>query len=120
MTLLKTSFLIFSVFIISCCSSTKTTNTTENSNNVELETKKMMEEGFKKGIIVASDKEGDCPYTIQLMDENFPYYLDPINITEEFKKDGEKIWFKFNGLKMMNRCEKANPVSLTEIMKRVE
>ena len=73
MTLLKTSFLIFSVLIISCCSSTKTTNTTGNSNNVEMETKKMMEEGFKKGIIITSRKEGDCPITIQILAEE-PYF----------------------------------------------
>ena len=53
-------------------------------------------------------------------DRNYPYHLDPINITEEFKKDGEKIWIKFGGLKMMNRCEKANPISIIEIQKRVE
>jgi len=121
MTLLNSSFLLLSVFVMSCCSSTKTTNTTENSNNVEMETKKMMEEGFKKGVIVTSRKEGDCPITIQMQDEETTYFLDPINIAEKYKvTDGEKIWFKFTGLKMMNRCDKASPISITEIQKRVE
>jgi len=121
MTLLKSSFLLLSIFIISCCTSTKTATTSENSNNVEVESKKMMEEGFKKGVIVTSTVEGDCPYTIKLIDdENYPYFLDPINITEEFKKDGEKVWLKFNGLKMMNRCDKANPISIEVIKKRLE
>ena len=121
LTLLKTSITIFSVFIFSFCTSTKnTSNDTINSNDTKLEVAKMMENGFKKGVIVASDKEGDCPYTIQLEDDNYKYFLDPINITEDFKKDGEKIWVKFAGLRMMNRCEKANPVSIIEMHVREE
>ena len=121
LTLLKTSITIFSVFIFSCGTSTRnTSNVTDKSNETKMETAKMMENGFKKGVIVASDKEGDCPYTIQLEDDNYKYFLDPINITEEFKKDGEKIWVKFAGLRMMNRCEKANPVSIIEMHVREE
>lgn len=120
MTLLKSSFLILSVIIMSCCSTTKTTNTSDNANNTDMESKKMLEEGFKKGVIVTSRKEGECPIMIQIIDEE-TYYLDPINIAEKYKvTDGEKIWFKFNGLRMMNRCDKANPISITEIQKRVE
>jgi len=85
-----------------------------------MEVAKMIENGFKKGVIVASDKEGDCPFTIKLRDNDYSYYLDPINLTEEFKKDGEKIWVKFAGLRMMNRCEKANPVSIIEMHVREE
>ena len=120
MTLLKTSFLLLSIIVMSCCSSTKTTSSTDNTNATEMESQKMLDEGFKKAVIVTSRKEGDCPITIQILAEE-PYFLDPINIAEKYKViDGDKIWVKYNGLRMMNRCEKANPVSLTEIMKRVE
>jgi len=105
---------------MSCCSSTKTTNDTNNSETANMETKKMLEEGYKMGVIVTSRKEGDCPITIQILDEE-NYLLDPINIAEMYKViDGDKVWVKYNGLRMMNRCDKANPVSITEIKKRNE
>ena len=120
MTLFKSTLLLFSIFIMSCCSSTKTSTNNENSNTTEMETKKMIEEGYKMGVIVASRKEGDCPITIQILGKE-TYFLDPINIAEKYDViDGDKVWVKFNGLRMMNRCEKANPVSLTEILKREE
>ena len=48
------------------------------------------------------------------------YYLDPMNLTDEYKKHGEKVWVKYSGLRRMNRCIKANPVSINEIEKRIE
>ena len=85
--------------------------------------KKMMEAGFLKGVVIKSDVEGDCQYTIRVIgDKNYDesYLLDPINITNDYAIDGQKIWFKFAGLRMMNRCEKANPVNILEIAKREE
>ena len=120
MTLIKSTFFLLSILIMSCCSSTKSTSNNDNSNTADMETKQMIEEGYKMGVIVTSRKEGDCPITIQIIDEE-TYFLDPINIAEMYKViDGDKVWIKFNGLRMMNRCEKANPVSLTEIKKRLE
>ena len=89
----------------------------ETSKNSEMSAK-MIEDGFKMGTIVASKAEGDCPFTIQMEGEDKPYFLDPINLDESFKKNGQKVWFTFNGLRMMNRCEKANPVSIVEMKKR--
>ncbi len=66
-----------------------------------------------------SDKENDCEYTIKMVG-NSTYFLDPITLDDTFKKDGEKVWIKFRGLRQMNRCEKANPIELTEILKRAE
>ena len=117
---LKTSLVLVAFVLISCCTSKKTTaDAMADTEKTSLNTK-MMENGFKMGTIVVSTAEGDCPYTIQLDDDNYSYYLDPINLDEGFKKHGEKIWVKFAGLKMMNRCEKANPISIIEIQKREE
>jgi len=47
---------------------------------------------------------------------------DPINLDESFsafKQDGMKVWFTFAGLRMMNRCEKANPINLIDIQTRM-
>jgi len=113
---------IFSIMILSCNTIKDKKNadgTTASNEEIMAEEKKMMEEGFKKGVIVYSDVEGDCPYTIKMEGES-AYFLDPINLEEAFRKDGEKIWFKFNGLRRMNRCEKANPVSIETMQKRAE
>ncbi len=80
----------------------------------------MIEEGFIKGTIISSKIEGDCPITIQVEGKEGSYFLDPINLEDNYKNDGEKVWFKFAGLRRMNRCEKANPISIIEIQKRVE
>lgn len=85
--------------------------------------KTMKEAGFLEGVIVASSEEGDCPFTIRVLNNDSyseSYLLDPINMTDEYKSNGQKIWFTFAGLRMQNRCDKANPVNIIEIQKREE
>lgn len=130
--LLKISFTIFSAMILSCGTSgkqsqdTQTTTTTETSTSTEtttkaMEEKGMMAEGFLLGTVVYSTAEDDCPYTVKLKRDNGEiYYVDPINMDKEFMVDKEEIWIKYSGLGRMNRCIKANPVSISEIQKRAE
>lgn len=121
MNLIKTSIFVLTLVAVSCCSSKKTTTEVEGraTETAEMKSQEMMKNGFKSGTIVASTAEGDCPFTIQMEGEE-TYFLDPINLEEAYKNNGEKIWFKFSPLRMMNRCDKANPVSITEIQKREE
>jgi len=119
---LKVGLAIFSTIILSCGTTekqTQTTSTEETTSSEEtVDPQKMMGEGYLLGTIVYSDKEGDCPYTIQMPGDKMEfYYLDPINLEEEFKKDGQKVWIKFNGLRRMNRCDKATPAELADIKK---
>jgi len=120
---LKTTIVLAAFVVFSCCSAKKTASdngTTDTTKNSEMTTK-MMANGYKMGTIVASKTEGDCPYVIEMKDDaGKPYYLDPINLEESYKKDGAKIWFTFAGLRMMNRCEKANPVNIIQMEKREE
>ena len=121
MSLLKMTFATFCIFLISCCGSKEQAskaNTTENKATME-RAEKMMANGFLKGTIVYSEAENDCPYTIKVEGDE-PYFLDPVNLENSFKTDGAEIWFKFTGLRRMNRCEKANPVNITEMQKRGE
>jgi len=111
--------LLLSFFLFSCNSTNKSIVDT-SENEIRIEAEKMIEAGFVKGTIVASEVEGDCPITIQVKGNEGAYFLDPINLEENYKKDGENIWFKFEGLRRMNRCNKANPISIIEIQKRVE
>ena len=122
MTLLKSLVFIFTLSIVSCCSTTKTVNETEKgstTNIVSMDTQKMMDEGYQKATTVASSLTGDCPITLQIEGDN-SYLLDPINLEEGYKANGIKLWVKYTPLKMMNRCDKANPVNIVEIQKREE
>lgn len=110
--------LFSTLFILVACSSTKTASNQPNTQTME-EQKEMLAEGYLMGTIMAHSSEGNCPYIIEVVADP-PYYFDPINLDENFKKEGEKIWFTFAGLRMMNRCEKANPVSILDIKKRAE
>ncbi|MEH6763590.1 MAG: hypothetical protein V7655_03735 [Aequorivita antarctica] len=124
---LKTGLAIFSTLILSCgttekqtqTTSTSETTTTETTTNTEtVDSLKMLAAGYLLGTIVYSDKEGDCPYTIQMPGDKMEfYYLDPINLEEAYKIDGQKVWIKFNGLRRMNRCDKATPAELVDIKK---
>jgi uncharacterized ParB-like nuclease family protein len=99
-------------------SETNTISTNTNTNTETMDPQKLMAEGYLQGTIVYSDKEGDCPYTIQMPGDKMEfYYLDPVNLEEKFKKDGQKVWIKFNGLRRMNRCDKATPAEITAIKK---
>jgi len=119
MTFLKTTISLLFVFAIACNSSKNTTSNDSEmaSEKMKIE-KKMMDAGFKKGTIVYSEEEGDCPYTIKI--EESGNFLDPINLEESYKAGGTEVWVKYNGLRRMNRCVKANPVSIAEIQKRAE
>ncbi len=119
MKFINISILLFSMLLFSC-NSTTTSVSKDSENTNQMDSKKMIADGFTKGLIVTSKVEGDCPITIQIEGEERTYFLDPINIEDPYKKDGEKIWFKYAGLRMMNRCLKANPISIIEIQKRVE
>ncbi len=117
MSYFNTLTLFFSLILFSCNSINKSVSTT-SENETQVESKKMIEAGFTDGTITISKKEGDCPITIKVERKEGAYYLDPINLPEDFQKDGERVWFTFGGLRMMKRCDKASPVSIIEIQKQ--
>jgi len=108
------------VLFMSCSTTKNTKENMDKTQNTAMETKKMIENGFLAGTISQSTMAGDCPFTIKVESEDGSYFLDPINLDETYKIDGEKIWFTYNGLRMMNRCDKASPISIKEIQKRAE
>ena len=122
MTLLKSLVFLFAFSIMSCCSTNKTVTENDNdstTNTVSMDTQKMMDLGYQKATTVASSLAGDCPFTLQIEGDN-SYLLDPVNLEEGYKVNGIKVWVKYTPLKMMNRCDKANPVNIVEIQKREE
>ena len=87
---------------------------------VETNTERMIAEGYTAGTVVLSDKEGDCAVTIRLDGTDDAVFYDPLEIDNAFKTEGMKVWFKFRGLRMASRCDKANPIALEDIKKRGE
>lgn len=98
----------------------KVVESTENIENT-MDKAAMMAEGYLPGTIRVSENESGCPFVIEVENPDGNYMLDPINLEDEnFKADGTKIWFKFTGLRMANRCPSASPINLNEIQKRAE
>lgn len=95
------------------CSSTKKVTEAEEAKTKITETA-MKEKGYSSGIIIYSEEEGDCEYSIQV---NTGATFDPINLADEFKNHKEKVWFTFRGLRRANRCPKANPVEIEDMQK---
>lgn len=115
MKLLSLSLLLL-ITTASCNTANKATET-KNETEQQMDSKKMIADGYLAGEISISTKEGDCPVTILVEGKSGAYYLDAINLSEDFSEAGEKVWFKFTPLRRMNRCDKANPINITEIVK---
>lgn len=113
------------ILLFTSCDSPKATiqkveseaNTNEQYQ-VEME-KQMIGDGFHIGEIQHLENS-KCAYII--IDQTTKVKFDPINIEDEeyqsFRNDTQKIYYKFRGLRMMNRCTEAQPIQLTEIKKR--
>jgi len=107
------------LFASSCDASKNVSENTETNTEeaITIESKKMLEAGFIKGEILVQKNEAGCPFTIKLEDGRM---MDPINLEDNYKITNTKIWLKFAGLRMMNRCDIAQPISIIEIQKRAE
>ncbi len=122
----KIIFSFFTIAIISCVPLQNQSQDIETNSPEELKEQKMVGEemmaaGYLPGRIIYSDVAGDCQYTIQLKEGERDFYsVDPINLDEKFNTDGQTIWVKFTSLKRENRCEKAIPVEIIEILNREE
>jgi len=88
MKILSLSLLILTS-IISCNTTNKATEI-KNNTEEQMDKKEMISNGYLSGNISVSSEEGDCPITIKVEGKEGAYYLDPINISEEFKTDDEK------------------------------
>lgn len=116
---MKSMIIIASLTILMGCGASKNKQQADSAVDNSKEIKEMTEQGFLMGTIKTYAAEGNCPYVIEVAAET-PYFFDPINLEESFKQNDTKVWFRFAGLRMMNRCEKANPVSILEMQKRAE
>ena len=109
-------FLMLMIFALASCSETKTTASSASASTPTVSEADMTAQGFVAGVIHATDKDSGCPYTIET--KKVTYLLDPINLGNEFMKDGLQVWFKFHPLRMQSRCSEATPVDVSEMQVR--
>ena len=116
--------LLVGVLSFQSCGGTETSTKsvapeTDDSNTMETYDKSMQEEGYSKGYVKKTDNT-KCQFVI--VNEKTNTAFDPINFEEDafriFKLDDEKIYYKFLPLRMPNRCNEAQPISLVDIKKR--
>jgi len=108
----KISVLFFLFFCIISCKTKDKKAFVENKTDKQV----MFMKGYLAGKISISNLEGDCQITIKIDDKNGVYYLDPINLDEKYHLDGLNVWFKYGGLRRMNRCKKASPIMINDIV----
>ena len=84
---------ILLVFTTSSCKSKKTTSSEESTTTEQVNPKDNT--NYKPATIVDySDKNEACNFLILLEEDGS--LLQPINIPEELRKDGTKVWISFN------------------------
>lgn len=117
---MKSTLLLLAITLFMSCSTTKNTKQTMEKAKTTVDSKQMIEDGFLKGTIVTLKAEDGCPYVIEIAGKDGNYFLDPTNLEETYQKDGMKVWFTFQGLRMMNRCGNAAPIAIDKIEERAE
>lgn len=118
---LKTIPVVLFSIMLSCNTNKKAMENEHVSNTnksaTTMENSKNNNSKLTNGIIITGKKEGQCSFLIQLDDNTL---LDPINLEKEYMIADLKIAFNFSQLRMMNRCDNANPISIIDIKKRAE
>jgi hypothetical protein len=103
------------------CNSTKSatedkSNITETTETTKAMESKLINEGYLVGTIKYI-KDNKCSYII--IDEKTGAKFDPINLDDDkfkaYKKDATTVYYKYRGLRMMNRCNEAQPISIIDI-----
>ena len=115
--IVKHTYITLFILLGVCCSSKKTSADIAAKNQISSVKKaELISKGFTPGVIQESTQKEDCIFTILVSEQNKqPYFLDPINLDEAYKKNGLAVFFKYRPLRMMNRCQKANPVEIQEM-----
>ena len=72
---------------------------TQKSQISSFKKAELISKGFTPGVIQKSTQKEDCIFTIQVSELNKqPYFLDPINLDEAYKKNGLAVFFKYRAL----------------------
>lgn len=104
---------ILLVFIASSCKTKKTTSSEESNTTEQVDTED--NKGLKTATIVDySEKNEACHLLIQLEEDGS--ILQPINIPEELRKDGTKVWVSFSySRRQQGPCPLGQPITIENI-----
>jgi hypothetical protein len=122
MNLMLKLFTFIFLLISTSCDSTRTAveQTEPTVNNTKEMDTKYANDGYASGVIDYDEKRSKCSFII--IDDKSKLKYDPININEDkfasLRGNGTKIYFKFHALRMMNRCDDAQPIEIEDIKKR--
>lgn len=111
---MKYLLLIIILVIMTSCKTSRELHDKENIENNFIASE-MKENGFMLGIIAKSDEDSNCEYIIHVNEE---IQYDPINLSDEFKTHNLEVWFKFIGLRRVNRCPNVSPIRIIEMIKK--
>ncbi len=115
--ILKPVYIALFVLVVSGCNTIKERPIQNPESQItKIKKAELIPEGFTAGVIQENTKKEDCLFTILVTSNSGePLYFDPINLDEAYKKDGIALFFKYRPLRMMNRCQRANPVEIQEM-----
>ena len=109
------SLFFIAVIAISCCTKKAIVDETDTKTTTTVKETTFDPTGYTEGIIVQSTSKGDCEWTIQLKDGSF---IEALKIDEKYLKNGTSIWIKYTLQRRMQRCDKASPAVISEIVLR--
>lgn len=119
--IVKISFICIFLSIFNCKTvenKNDSFTTEQNTLSFEQKSSQMRAKGFVHGMIQVNKSE-QCNYILTV--ETYEDALDPINIQDFFKRTiPEKVWVKYQNLRMQNRCKEARPVSITGMEPRTD
>lgn len=119
MKILFISLLIVISVNINSCKSKKATSEEETKVETKVESTKsnFIEDGYSKATVIHDvSKNEPCSYLLQLDKGGL---LEPqVFANKKFKNNNELVWIKFTRQRRVGRCDNAQPIELTEIIKR--
>lgn len=119
------AMVLFMCIVTSCGSSEKKITTADGTvvteaKNEQITDMDYAEQGFLRGVVYAGKEEGSCSFVVEILGGIVAQKVDPVDMPESFKKDQQKVWIKFGGLRQKNRCPEAQPVTIKDIKERAK
>lgn len=103
---------ILLVFTTSSCKSKKSTISEESSPTEQVDTED--NKGLKSATIVDYSKKNEACHLLILLEDGS--ILQPINIPEELRKDGTKVWLSFSySRRQQGPCPLGQPITIDTI-----
>ncbi|MBP6312733.1 MAG: hypothetical protein KA408_10725 [Flavobacteriales bacterium] len=111
---MKTILALITSLLMTACAQ-KTSVPVAAENEPEPTPTEVSEKNRTIGVIQQAITKEGCLWTIRIKEVD--YFLDPINLDEEFMVNELRVQFDYLQLRMTNRCKEANPVEVLSMVK---